>query len=318
MIQGEIVEDVPTPMFIFFVIVGVIVLIAASIPLSALFGGFVIAYLSTHPPRKKLKRTPAQYGVDYEEVLFPSRDGVHLSGWFLPQENAKGAVILCHGMMSNRSAMLGWTEALRHEGFAVLLFDFRALGESGGARCTAGHLERLDLLGAIDYLDTREDTKRLPLGVFGFSMGGAAAILTAAGDKRISAVATHGAFATLERAIVQRCRRHFGVLGPLASQSVYWFGRVLHWFPVAPNQVAPLNAVAQLSPRPLLILHGALDPTVAPKDAQDLSNAAGSFANVHILPRSGHARIHPDVRDDARLLVAAFFARTLKKPEPGN
>ncbi len=286
-----------------------------SIPLLAMLGGLVIAYLSTHPPRKKLKRTPAQFGVNYEEVQFPSRDGVVLSGWFLPQENARGAVILCHGMMSNRSGMLDWTEALQCEGFAVLLFDFRALGESGGARCTAGHLERLDLLGAIDYLDVREDTKRLPLGVFGFSMGGAAAILTAAQDKRISAVATHGAFATLERAIVQRCRRHFGVLGPLASQSVYWFGRVLRWFPVAPQQVAPLNAVAQLSPRPLLILHGALDPIVPLNDARDLSYAAGSHANVHVLPNSGHSRIHPDVREDARRLVAAFFARALKNIE---
>ena len=277
----------------------------------------LLAWFSTHPPRRRVKGTPAQFGAAFEEVAFASLEGTMLSGWFLPARNqangesARGVVILCHGMMANRSEALPWAERLWREGFSVLLFDFRAMGNSDGDLCTAGYYETQDLRGAVKYLESRPEMAEVPMGVFGFSMGGATAILAAADEERIQAVATHGAFATLNGAIAQRCRRHFGPLAPIVS----WGARHLatRWFPVSPALVSPVNVVSRLTPRPLLLLHGSRDKVVNLADAHALHAAAGHPKVLQVLPRSGHRRIHHSLRDEARQSVVQFFCENLAK-----
>ena len=287
-----------------------------------ILGACVIAYISTHPPRRRLKHTPAVFGATYEDVQFLSRDGLTLSGWYVPARVAekkpakpRGAVILCHGMCANRVEVLHWAEPLWKQGFVLLMFDFRALGKSDGELCTAGAEEKLDLLGAVDYLTSRPEMTEVSLGVFGFSMGGATAILTAAEDTRIQAVATHGAYATLDRAIKQRCRHHFGPFAPIVEFLVRRIGFYGGWFPVASSTIAPLNAVARLTPRPLLILHGSRDPIIRPADAHDLHAAAGYPKSLHVFPRSGHKRIHRTFRQEARGRLTAFFCEHFPVPE---
>jgi fermentation-respiration switch protein FrsA (DUF1100 family) len=212
-------------------------------------------------------------------------------------------------MLANRSEGLEWAEALWRRGFAVLMFDFRAVGQSEGERCSAGYYESIDLCGAVDYALSRSDCRDLELGVFGFSMGGAAAIIAAADEPRIQAVATHGAYATLDRAIIQRCRRHFGPLAPLAEWATRAIGE--RWMPVPTAEVSPMNAVSQLTPRPLLILHGTRDRVVHPEDAHVLHAAAGHPKTLNILPQSGHRRIHRSHREQTREQVVEFFVENL-------
>jgi fermentation-respiration switch protein FrsA (DUF1100 family) len=279
-------------------------------------GVCIIAYFSTHPLRyRRLKRSPQAFNAPFEDIQFPSRDGdVQLSGWFVPPRDIgaadpPGIVVLCHGMLANRAEVLPWAEALWHRGFAVLMFDFRAVGQSEGERCSGGYYEAMDLCGAVDYASAREDCKGLEIGVFGFSMGGAAAIIAAADEQRIMAVATHGAYATLDRALIQRCRRHFGPFATVAA----WATRALgeRWMPVPATEISPMNAVSQLTPRPLLIIHGTRDRVVLPADARDLHEAAGHPKTLSILPRSGHRRIHKSHRDEVREQVVSFFLDNL-------
>ena len=276
----------------------------------------LISYIATHPPKSRpMKRTPEEFGAAYVEVQFPSRDGVLLSGWYIPagpqETTPRGAVILCHGMMANRSEMLGWAKALWEHGFALLMFDFRAYGRSGGEMCSAGHYEKQDLLAAVDYVTAHPDMASLPLGVFGFSMGGATTILTAAEDTRIQAVATHGAFATLDRAIWQRCRHHFGPFEPIAKWAMTNIGFVKKWYPVEISRVAPINAVSCITPRPLLLLHGANDPIINLADARDLYGAAGYPKQLHILPNSTHRDIAPELELPTHQRLAQFFCEFL-------
>lgn len=56
------------------------------------------------PPRQPLWATPADLGMAFEEVQFPAKDGVRLSGWFIPAgEQANGAtLVFVHGWGWNR------------------------------------------------------------------------------------------------------------------------------------------------------------------------------------------------------------------------
>src|SRR5258708_7161796 len=164
----------------------------AVLALTIVTGAVAIAYRSTHPPRYRIRRNPAKFGAKYEEVSFTSADGTRLAGWWVPAPDPRSVIILCHGMSFHRGQMLPWAEFLWKAGFSLLIFDFRALGESGGDLCTMGLHEPDDVLAAVDYVESRGDARCLPLGALGFSMGGVAVMLAAARDTRIEAISTLG------------------------------------------------------------------------------------------------------------------------------
>jgi fermentation-respiration switch protein FrsA (DUF1100 family) len=271
-------------------------------------GALAIAYLSTHPPRRSPRRTPEHFGAGYEEVAFPAGDGTPLTGWLIQAENPRAVLLLTHGMLANRADMLPWAQWLWEAGYSLLMFDFRGSGQSGGDLCTMGLHEPEDVRGALDFLETRPETAGLSAGILGFSMGGTVAILAAASDSRLQAVVTHGAYATLDRVIRQRCIRHFGPLAPLVEWQTRRIGR--RWFPAESIQaVSCLEVVRRIAPRPLLLLNGARDLIVPPDNAHDLHDAAHAPKDLCILPHTAHP--YPSRRDepDYRRRVLAFFER---------
>jgi fermentation-respiration switch protein FrsA (DUF1100 family) len=272
-------------------------------------GSLAFAYRATHPHRRPLRGLPGDDGIEYEDVVFSSRDHLRLSGWFIPSPGAKAGVILCHGFPNNRSEMMYWARVLHEAGFHLLLFDFRALGESDGAMCSIGALEVNDLLGATDYFASRPEMRGLPIGVFGLSMGGAVAIMTAAEDERLKAVATHGAYATLEQAIAQRCRMILGPLGPALHRPAIWWGR--RWFPSHPRDVSPVGVIGKIAPRPVLLFHGELDQIVRPSDGLALFRAARGQKALVPLRRSWHVRIHPNESEAYDAKLREFFRDSL-------
>jgi dipeptidyl aminopeptidase/acylaminoacyl peptidase len=272
-------------------------------------GSFASAYFATHPLRFRPQYTPERYGFPYEEIAFLSRDGLTISGWFLPSPGAKAGVVLCHGFPNNRCETLFWARMLYAYGFHMLLFDFRALGSSEGRLCTIGYHEVNDLLGALDYLEKRPEMQGLPIGAFGLSMGGAVCIMTAAQDQRIRAVATHGAYASLDRAIQQHGRFLLEPFRSVYTWSTLFFGR--RWFPIEPNQVAPVKVVDRLSPRPLLLMHGKRDLIVHPEDGRLLYEAAKPPCKLIFHPRSWHVMVHPNDRRLYQEEFAAFFCNHL-------
>ena len=294
----------------------ILILVSVAVAGAAIWvvaGSYVIAYLATFPPRRRLKKTPEKFGATYHDIQFPSRDGMLLSGWFVPssEPTPQGVIVLCHGMMAHRGEMLPWAETLWNSGFSLLMFDFRAVAESEGDKCTAGCFEPQDLRGAVDYIESRPDCANLPIGVFGFSMGGATAIMAAAEDLRFQAIATHGAYATLSGAIRQRCKHHFGPFAPIAERIMMRLGDRKDWFAAAPSTVVPLNAVSRLASRPLLILHGERDRIIPAIHAHTLFAAATGPKQLHLMPRSHHKRIYRKIRSQAHERVVQFFCEHL-------
>ncbi len=82
---------------------------------------------------------------------------------------------------------LPYHEALTAAGFAVLIFDYRGFGDSGGARENLDPANQLeDLINAVTYLTTRDDIDSSALGTLGSGgTGGGNAVLLSGHDKRI-------------------------------------------------------------------------------------------------------------------------------------
>ena len=82
----------------------------------------------------------------------------------------KKAIILGHGIMSNKEMLKGYAIEFAAAGFVAVPFDFRGHGQS------TGELDRdlltNDINAIVSYLNSRSDINASALGYFGFSMGG--------------------------------------------------------------------------------------------------------------------------------------------------
>lgn len=268
-----------------------------------------LAFWSTHPIRVPVPRRPPQDLGPYEDVAFETSDGLRLAGWYFPGAAQQAVVILCHGHQFHRCQMLDILRALASDRLGFLLFDFRCAGRSEGRLSSIGADEVADLIAALDWLSSRPDTAGLPIGVFGYSMGGAVAILAAAQDERIRAVATQGAYASLDRAIRDRGRFFAGVLGPMIAAPALAFGR--RWLRRDPAEVAPVRVIDRIGPRPTMICHGEWDPFIDPSDAAALFEAARPPKALRMVPRSWHIGISPAERPAYFAELRAFFERHL-------
>ena len=172
---------------------------------AAILGAVFIAvslwtfWMAVRPPRLSIPGTPKDYRLAAEDLSLATADGVKLAAWVIPSATpgrdtaATPALVVLHGYPANKADLLPIAGALSAR-FTVLLVDFRSFGASEGRATTLGFRERADLRAAVDVLARRGHTR---IGVFGYSLGGAVALLGAAEDPRIRAVAAWAPFADL-------------------------------------------------------------------------------------------------------------------------
>lgn len=120
---------------------------------------------------------PAAIGLrEVEPATLTTGDGVALGGWFFRASRAGPgpAVLVFNGNAGNRTYRAALGEALRRDGFHVLLFDYRGYGGNRGSPTEAGLA--LDSRAAREYLVGRSDVDASRLVYFGESLGSAAAV----------------------------------------------------------------------------------------------------------------------------------------------
>ncbi len=159
----------------------------------------VMLFTFRYPPKIDSTQTPADFGIIFSDVRFTTIDGIELAGWFIPGENKEEianqpTLILLHGWPADKGNILPLFTQMIGD-YNLLLFDFRGLGESEDTFSTVGVRERKDLIAALDFLE--EEHGITEVGVWGFSLGGAVALMTAPDDKRIKAVVSDSAYASL-------------------------------------------------------------------------------------------------------------------------
>jgi pimeloyl-ACP methyl ester carboxylesterase len=240
--------------------------------------------------------TPASFQLPFEDVSFVARDGVPLSGWWVPAENAKGNVVLVHGLNRSRIEMVRKLPFLHKQGWNALLFDLRRHGKSGGTVRSLGWGERLDVLGAVDFARQRA---ALPVVGWGISFGGAAVMLAAAEEPHIGGVVCDSSYRNLWDTARHHLAlfRHFAwwlrfvPVWPTADEAVFWMGRRGGFDPGAVDVV---KAAGQLRGRPALFVAGSADERMPSDIAQDLKAAAGPSADVLVIASERHGHAYRD------------------------
>ncbi len=164
--------------------VGALIVIFVGIPLQ-------VADAMTYPTRLPVCcQTPAHFGLQYEDVSFPTSDGLTLRGWFIPSRNG-ATVLFAHGGGGNRLGVgqLEVAATLTQRGFGVLLFDQRDHGESDGTQTS---FTGDDVEAALNYLAARSDVDPDRIGAIGLSLGAINIVHAAAHDRDLKAIVLDG------------------------------------------------------------------------------------------------------------------------------
>jgi len=231
--------------------------LATGAALTAGYLGFslYLAAKSSKPRRERTSLDPRTYGFEFSPVKVRSRDGLELSGWWVPGGHERKAALLVHGLHASKSSpyVMPALPVYAGLGYSVLLIDLRAHGESPGERATLGVTETRDVLGGLDWL-AQQGFPREAVVLHGWSMG-AATVLMVAAEETVGAVVADSGYANLSYLLRQRA-------GALLYPGVFAASRLV--LKAFPTKVVPERAAEKLREYglPLFLLHGTADKTV--------------------------------------------------------
>lgn len=246
-----------------------------------------------------------------ERVTFASRRGNRLVGVFHGVSAAAPGVILCHGMESTKDGtkhrrLATW---LASRGIAALRFDFSYVGESEGNfedLTFSGEVE--DLGGAWDFFRSRIAGK---VAIVGSSMGGAVALLFAATEPAVQALATIAAVGRPARVLAELRPAE---LDRWRTDGVFSLGgmRLKSAFLRDVETLDVLGACGKIA-CPTFVAHGDADRVVPSSDAEEIVAALGGSSRLKIYGGADHRFSKPADLDALLADVGAWLASQIGK-----
>ncbi|MFH1283693.1 MAG: alpha/beta hydrolase [bacterium] len=275
------------------------------------FWGWYSSNLIIHTPKMKIETNPCDYGLEFEAVSFYTADNIKISGWFVPAENANNTVIICHGWGTNKADVLPGTQFLRRYNMNLLYFDFRNHGESGGDASSLVFFEMRDLKAAIEFLKKEKREKAKKIGVLGFSMGGSVSLMVASEDERVSVVAADSPFSDVPKVIIRYAKLFYGFPKfPLVDIALI-FVRIRLGINLA--DYSPVNYIADISPRPLLIIQGGQDLRMPVEEGRALFEQAKQPKELWIVQGADHLGAYAGNAYEYEKKIGSFFKNYLEK-----
>jgi uncharacterized protein len=271
--------------------------------------GWVGSERALHPGYNKYNWSLATYpDLRPEAIHIHSSTGIDLQGRFFSGQNRE-VIILASGYGETQEQMLPFAEFLHRAGFNVLTFNSRARTTSGGEYVTLGALEQKDLISAVDFAVRRPDVDPGRIGVLGMSLGGATAILAAAADKQIRAVVDDCGFSDASSAIAASFQHFIHLPAMPFAPITVWIASYRAGIDVA--RVRPVDVIGQISPRPILIIHGLDDYTMPVANSERNFAAAREPKELWFVPGAKHAESHTVEANEYEQKVVKFFTSSL-------
>lgn len=192
-------------------------------------------------PSGTVAATPAQRGLEYEDLWLHTADGVRLQAWYVPAPDPAAPVVLFfHGNAGNISHRLDTLSLLHGLGLSILILDYRGYGNSEGRPSEPGLYQ--DALAAWHYLVEVRGTPPARIVLHGRSLGAAVAAWLALRE-RPGALILESAF----RSVPELGAHHYPWL------PVRWLARIRF----------PLDAYLPSVQVPVLVVHSP-DDEIAP------------------------------------------------------
>lgn len=242
------------------------------------------------------------------DVAFPANDALTLRGWFFPASDPQApAVIYAPATAKDQRQGLSLVEPLIKAGYQVLLFSYRGSGLSDGNRLnfSYGARESQDIDAAVRYLSETRGIQQI--GAIGHSAGAVSIILSAARNPKIGAVVAAAPYTTLLDIWEDNRPAIFPKELYLQVQQLFQLRKDF-----SQQQVRPIDVIAAISPRPVLLINGLDDQRISQDQASRLFKAAKSPKEIIWLAGTGHAEVRSPGLDALIPQIVSFLDSSLK------
>ncbi len=265
-----------------------------------------------------------------EQVRFPTRDGLMLTGCYLRSPKPRRGVIL-FGLEfgSNCWACRSYCDHLVASGFDVFAFESRNQGTSDAM---PGYeplqwvttYEVSDVEAALDYLKKRPDADPRGVGFFGISKGGSAGLLVAARDPYIRCCVTDGAFATYTTLVpymkqwFRIYNNHYTIQGfiPLWFYGLIGLAGIRQTERERHCRFPHLERyLPRLASRPLLMIHGKADTYIKEDMTTRLFEFAQQPKELWLVENAKHNQALQVAGEEYRQRVLRFFETHLAQDQ---
>ncbi|MEM7426531.1 MAG: alpha/beta fold hydrolase, partial [Pseudomonadota bacterium] len=232
-------------------------------------------------------------------------DGLDVAAWHADLDPDAALIILAHGNRSDRRSLIGRAAMLTRAGYAVLLLDLRAHGESPGAHRSFGYGEARSIVAAIGYVRSRWPSRKV--GLIGISLGGASAIV-AARQARADAYVLEAVYSDLRTAAQNRFAKRLGELGRVVADLVLlqvpWrLGFYL-------DELSMTARIPEIK-APVLMIAGDRDRRTTVDDTRALFAAAEEPKTLWMIPGARHEDFHARQPREYERSVLSFFRTSL-------
>jgi len=240
-------------------------------------------------------------------VLFGRVGRESVSGWLIRGTPHHGAVLLLHGVRSDRRAMLERARLLGRSGYSVLLIDLPAHGESTGTRITFGLREGAGVRAALDFL--RHELPGEPIGVIGVSLGAASMVLSKATPPP-NAVVLESMYPTIEEAVTDRLTRRLGAAGRAVAPLLLW--QLPLRLGITADDLRPVVDISSLH-APVLVMSGTLDQHTTLAESRHIFEAAAEPKEFWAVEGAAHVDLLTHAPQAYASRVLPFLANHLHR-----
>lgn len=270
---------------------------------------FALGPLLTAPAPTAVSTLSADFPV--ESVEIPSQQGVTVHGWLARGKPGGGVLLLVHSMRSNRMEMLSRARFLKDQGYSVLFIDLQAHGETAGDHITFGLREAENVEAAVAFLRKTFPAERM--GAIGASLG-AAAVVLAQQNLKLDAVILESLHPTLEEAVDNRLKLHFGDQGSILLPLMLW--QLSFYLDVSLDALSPITRINNLN-APVLFISGTHDMHTTQPETERLYAAARFPKELWIVPGAQHFNMHSYAGREYEQRVSDFLSYYLRLHDDG-
>lgn len=204
--------------------------------------------------------TGEEYGLETTRLVLTTDDGLEVVAYEVFVEQPQAIIIFLSGIHNpSVTAFFGHARMLHEHGYASILLEMRAHGESEGDTIALGYEEHLDVRAVVDHIKADARYQDVPIAVYGVSMGGSTAINATGLMPEIDGLISLSAYSSWDEVFVD----NMGIGEPLASVQRF-FVRVYTTIRYGwdNRHVTPRNQIQNLGDRPALLIHSRQDSQV--------------------------------------------------------
>lgn len=221
-----------------------------------------------------------------QPINFIAADGMKLAGLIFTRPEAKRNFLMCHGYSRSKERLYNLVKLFPDDN--ILIFDYRAHGQSQGDFTTIGYYEKDDVIAAFNILQTNEKTKPLPTIGIGVSMGAVSLLGAAAQGLPFKGIVIDSAFKRLDMQLAKMFPEKTGLpLMPFMN----FCQKIFEYFSQCCMEDVDAHAWAEKLTIPVFVIHSNHDRLADVNAAHELYAKISGYKKLWIVDNAHHAGV---------------------------